>query len=557
MPNQPHRAPTVTPNLQSEFLSFREVPDTTRLFLDFLYQLDRVKSLFAPVKPRLEAVVDFAPVIREQPYPRDLLVEVLLEQNREFGSSPETLAHIERLRDPATVAVVTGQQAGLFTGPMYTILKALTAVKVSRDLQTRGISAVPVFWIECEDHDQDEVNHTCLVDRDGEWTSVLYSIDPSEAGQSIANVALTDAINDTINELINTLPPSEFIPDLERQIHNAYAPGISLAVGFARLLAQWFEGFELILLDPTDARLKRALTGLFEKVIRRAPELADRLLDHTRRLTDAGYHAQLHITGETVPLFIERDGKRTALVREGAQFALRAGDEVMSMEELLDVARTHPERLSPSVVLRPLVQDTLLPTLAYVGGPSEIAYLGQLRPLADWAGRAPTPVLPRASATLIERRYAKVLTKYNLQLPDLFGGLDQLLRAMAEQNLNRQTGRLFDETKGLFEEQLGKLRQALVGADPTLADAVETAQEKILYQLNHLRTRSTEVQAGKDEVVHRQLQRAFNVLYPDGGLQERQLNILHFLSRYGTGLLHQLVDTLDVWRPDHQIILVG
>jgi bacillithiol biosynthesis cysteine-adding enzyme BshC len=542
--------------LQTEFLSFQDVPGSTQLFLDFLYQFDRVKPFYAPVEPRLEALIEFAPVIREQTYPRDRLVEVLLDQNRRFGSGPETLAQIEQLRDPATVAIVTGQQAGLFTGPLYTMLKALTAIRACRDLRARGVTAVPIFWIECDDHDQAEVNHTYIINREGQPTPVIYPIEPSEAGKSISNLVLTEAISQTTDQLVGLLPPSEFVPSLEHQIRDAYAPGTGMAVAFARLMAQWFQGFGLILLDPTDVRLKRILAAFFETVIQGSSKIAELVLHHTQRLTGAGYHAQLRVTRDLAPFFVEQEQKRIGLIREDAQFVLKAGDGTYTLDELLDVARREPERLSPSVAVRPLMQDVLLPTLAYVGGPSEIAYLSQVTPLAQWLGQAATPVLPRASATLVEPRSAKVLSTYQLRLQNLFGGLDHVKQIVVERNLAGHTATLFDETERSIEGHLDQIRHALAEVDPTLARATETAREKILYQLSHLRTRFTETQAKKEESGYRQIQRACNVLYPDGSLQERQLNILHFLSRYGPRLLHQLLDALDVWRPDHHIIFL-
>lgn len=543
-------------NLRTEFLSFRDVPGSTLLVLDFLYEFDRVKPFYAPVEPRLDALSEFALVIRQQTYPRDLLADVLLDQNRQFGSGPETLAQIERLRDPATVAIVTGQQAGLFTGPMYTILKALTAIRVCRDLQARGITAVPIFWIECDDHDQAEVNHTYVTNSEGQPTPVIYPIAPSEAGKAIRHLVLTEVINDTIAQLMDLLPPSEFMPGLEHQIRDAYAPGTRMAVAFARLMAHWFRGLGLILLDPTDVRLKHNLAAFFATILQESSTIVELVQQHTQRLTDAGYQAQLRITPDMVPCFLEHQQRRIGLRRENTRFVLKAGDGSYTLEELLDLARREPERLSPGVMVRPLMQDLLLPTLAYVGGPSEIAYLGQLTPLASWRGHAVTPVLPRASATLVEPRLAHVLNTYDLRLQDLFGGFDHVKHTVVERSLAGHTVRLFDETEQLIADRLDQIRHALAEVDPTLARATETAREKMLYQLSHLRTRFTETRAKKEAAGYRQLQRACNILYPDGSLQERRLNILHFLSRYGLQLLPQLLEALNAWQPNHHIIFL-
>jgi bacillithiol biosynthesis cysteine-adding enzyme BshC len=553
---QTQLTPNRTINLTGESLSFRDVPETTRLFLDFVYEFDRVRSFYAPVEPHLDALIRFAPTITSQTYSRDLLVQVLLEQNREFGSSPETFHRIEQLRATDTVAVVTGQQAGLFTGPLYTILKALTAVKVSRDLCARGISAVPVFWIECDDHDQAEVSQTFVTDRDGRLTQVSYPIDPSLTGKPIKDLVLTEAIHETIDQLLSLLPTSEFVPELEQQIRDAYAPGTNMAVAFGRLLAQWFRDFDLVLLDPTDVRLKSELTGLFSQTIQHTREIVDPLINHTQRLTDAGYHAQLRIHDEMVPLFIEHEGNRSALVYDAGRFALKNDDVSFTQEELLKIAQTQPGRISPSVVLRPFVQDTLLPTLVYIGGPSEIAYLAQLTPLAELFGRPATPIMMRASATLIEPRYSKWLHTYSLNPQDLFQGFDHVMTSIVENSLAGDAAARFDATHATFEERLNHLRDLVASVDSTLIRAADTTKEKILGQLNQLRSKFNDAQARKDETTLRQVQRAFSTLYPDGGLQERQLNILHFLSRYGLGLMPPLMETLDVWPCDHHIIKI-
>lgn len=544
-------------HLTDEHTSFRNLPDMTSLFLDFVHEFNRVRAFYSTIEPNRHALLRFVPTITSERYPRDLLADVLREQNREFGSSPATFDRIEQLRAPDTVAVVTGQQAGLFSGPLYTILKALTAIKVSRDLRAHGVAAVPIFWIECDDHDHAEVSQTLVLDREGRLTPVVYPIASSLAGKPIKEVAFTEEIHHTIDHLLGLLPTSEFMPQLEQQIRQSYTPATSMAVAFAKLLAHWLRDFDLVLLDPTDIRLKSQLIGLFSQAIQRTPTIIERLLEHTRRLTDAGYHAQLRIHDRLVPLFIEYEGKRSALVYEAGRFALKNGRAAFTEEELLRIAQTQPERISPSVVLRPLVQDTLLPTLVYVGGPSEIAYFAQLTPLAALFERPAAPIMMRASATLVESRYSKLLQAYGLTFEDLFRGFDAVMTSIVETSLAGDAAAQFDETQLSFERRLNELRHLVANVDATLVRAADTTKEKILGHLNQLRTKFNEAQARKAETIYRQVQRAFNTLYPTGELQERHLNVVHFLSRYGLGLLPQVLDVLDAWPSDHVIIRIS
>lgn len=542
---------------QSQFVSFCDIPGVTPLFVDYLYRFQRVKHLYADVDLRPEALIAYASTVTRLAFPRDLLVTVLLEQNHRFGSGPETIAAIEELGDSSSVAIVTGQQPGLFTGPIYTILKALTAVSISRDLRARGISAVPIFWIEGDDHDQAEVDHCYLVDRDGQRRKVSYPVDSSQAGRPTGRVSLTEAISGTIDEALGLLPASEFMPLLERQLRDAYRPGVSLSEAFARLMASWFRDLGLILIDPTDPRLKRPLAGLFERVVVTASEVNRRLREQTAELVRLGYHPQFRVTEESIPLFIEHEGRRIALVRRGDRLGLKSREDTFSPQALVENVRRQPERFSPGVALRPIAQDVLLPTLAYIGGPSEIAYFGQIKRLSEWLDRPMTPILPRASATLMERRYAKTLERYDLRWTDLLAGFDRVLQSVVQRYLASETTDLFDHTERWLKDRLSEIGRAVAEVDPTLGQAARTTADKMLYQLNNLRTRFIEARGRKEQTIYRQIQRALSVLYPDGRLQERGLNILHFLSRYGPDLVPGLLGTLDVWHWEHHVVFIG
>jgi uncharacterized protein YllA (UPF0747 family) len=203
------------------------------------------------------------------------------------------------------------------------------------------------------------------------------------------------------------------------------------------------------------------------------------------------------------------------------------------------------------------VQDFLLPTAAYIGGPAEIAYFAQLRAVYETLGRQEPCVLPRASLTLIEARHRKTLTRYGLELGDFFEGLHPAVTKVVEQSLDRDTSNQFDETKQLFNEQLDKLEQALKRTDATLAASLERAREKVLYQIEHLRTRFVHARAHREETTFRQVERAFTTLMPNKNLQERELNVYYFLSRYGPPLIGELYNAADIGYSNHKLVYVG
>jgi bacillithiol biosynthesis cysteine-adding enzyme BshC len=258
-----------------------------------------------------------------------------------------------------------------------------------------------------------------------------------------------------------------------------------------------------------------------------------------------------------VPLFIMDDGRRVAMTQQDGRFHVKGSGRVFSKEELVELAKRCPNCFSPNVTLRPVVQDYLLPTAAYIGGPAEIAYFAQLRAVYRTLERQEPCVLPRASLTLIEGRHSKTMKKYSLELPDFFDGLHPAITKVVEESLDRDTARAFEETERAFNEQLDKLETALRRSDKTLADSVKRAREKVLYQIEHLRTRFVHTSAHREETTFRQVERAFTTLMPNKNLQERELNIFYFLSRYGTSLIGEIYNAIEVGRRDHLLLNIG
>jgi bacillithiol synthase len=246
------------------------------------------------------------------------------------------------------------------------------------------------------------------------------------------------------------------------------------------------------------------------------------------------------------------DGRRTAMTRrEDGKYHLKGGDKSFAPEEMHSTVERCPNCFSPNVTFRPIVQDYLLPTVAYIGGPAEIAYFAQLRPNYSLLGRIDPVVLPRASFTLIERRQMKTLEKYDLQFKDLFEGQEEVLRKIAERD---GAAKVFDETETVFNTQLDRLRDSLAAVDPTLADALKGGRDKILYQINNLRTRFVHNRTKRDEIMTGQIEKLFAILFPNKNLQEREINAAYFLSRYGSGLIDQLYGEVDLESHDHKLV---
>lgn len=535
-------------------IKFSEIPKTSKLYKDFLYDFKRVSQFYQPEGLDIASLVPRAKKVTAQTFSRDAVADVLADQNRQAGAGEATFANIERLRQTDSVVVITGQQAGLFTGPLYTIFKALTAIKLAEHLRAQGVNAVPMFWIAAEDHDFQEVNHTRLVNREGQLVTVTYTACSPKEGKPVGHVKLAQGINENIDQLIAALPDSEFVPRLAEDLRQSYAPGTGFADAFGKMMMKLLGQFGVVLINPLDDRLKHISGDIYSRAMSNLPEFADRLVHASAQLESAGYHAQVYTSPEAVPLFMLDEGRRTAMVRRDGRFHLKGIEKSFPSDELLSTVLRCPNCFSPNVTLRPIVQDFLLPTVAYIGGAAEIAYFAQLRPNYSLLGRVEPVVLPRATFTLIEKRHAKTMSKYGIEFNDLFEGQESVLKKVVERSLDNSTTQIFDETEKVFEEQLEKLRASLVSVDPTLGDALKGGREKVMYQLSNLRTRFVHNRSKRDETTGQQLERLFAVLYPNKGLQEREINFSYFLARYGYDLVDRLYEEVELGNNDHKLV---
>jgi bacillithiol biosynthesis cysteine-adding enzyme BshC len=476
--------------------------------------------------------------------------------NASWGAGSQTLKNIELLREPDSIAVVSGQQAGLFSGPLYTIYKALSAVKLAGCLNQRNTKAVPVFWVATEDHDFPEVAKAEFIGRDCLLHDVDVPADLHRDGQPVGRVVIDDSVTGVVDRLLEWLPTSEFTPDLEALLRDAWRPGRGYGEAFARMMTALLGQHGLVLLDPLDQRIKAQAAPLYAKAALRAHEIATAIEARSRRLEEAGYHAQVTPSENSFPLFIhDKVGARHAMVRtEDGKYTTKDLGPAYTAEELSQMALAHPEKFSPNVTLRAVVQDYLLPTIAYYGGAAEIAYFAQTAEVYRLLDRPITPILPRSSLTVVERHTGRLLEKYGLRLEDLFGGLENLLARVVEEHLGAATADTFKDTEQAVNRRLDDLREQLRGIDPTLADALETGRRKINYQLDGLRTRFHRAQMSRDEAAHRQLQRAFEQLFPHKELQERHINITSLVARHGRYVVEWIYNSINIGSVEHHVV---
>lgn len=529
------------------------IPHTTRLFTDFLYHFDQLRSFYSfdPFDDQ-----SFSRAAQALNYPEEMRVTVaavLEEENARFGATEETRSNIERLRRGA-VAVVTGQQVGLFTGPMFAFYKALTAIRLADSLTARGLDSVPVFWLATEDHDLDEINHTFLLDAEYQPHRIADEVAPPVPHAPVGEVALGHDVDRQTEQVIGLLPLNAWTPDLARALQDTCRPGETFGSAFGRLMARLLGRFGVVLLDPRHPRLRRRAAGLFRRALESAEELGTLLLERNKQLTKAGYHAQVHVTDQSTLLFQRSEGQRTALRRQDGEFLL--GDVRLSLAELLAHLEQRPDDFSSNVLLRPVVQDTLLPTVAYVGGPAELAYFAQASALYHrLLGRMPV-VYPRASFTLIDGAASELLARCQVTVPDVLAGPQVLREKMAQHFLPEDLAAAFAHDERRLQELLADLRERMEAFDHTLADAVDTAGRKMTYQLAKIKSKAGRAAGSRSERMEREATLLENLIYPRKMLQERVYSGVSFLAWFGPSLLDRLYEQISLHCGDHQVLVL-
>ena len=539
--------------MKSECLPFSQIPHTTRLFADFLSDYSKVQQFYPRSAYFNQWFKDESSNLSYVAERREAVSMILDRQNQSWNASAKTLENIARLRAGAS-AVVTGQQVGLFGGPSFTIFKALTAIKLA-DLATRsGVDCVPVFWLATEDHDLAEVNQVSIPGPDGSLQKLTA---PAEglSNAPVGTVRFGSEIDAVVEAASGLLGPGE-ISDFLRE---AYRSGETFGNAFARLLARLFADWGVILLDAADAEFHQIAKPIYRAAIERAAELDEALLTRGKVLESAGYHQQVKVTPSSTLLFAVRNGARVPVhlpvsEDETAEFLIE--EERISKADLLSLVASSPWDFSGNALLRPVVQDYLLPTLAYTGGSAEVAYFAQVAVVYEMLLGRVTPIVPRFSATIVEPKPRAFLERYELRLPDLFLGPENLREQMASRTLPEELQSAFDQAEVSLEKSLAAIREGLARLDSTLVDSATNAASKMQHQLSQLRSKAARAELRQTEVLTRKADVLSNLLYPGKALQEREIAGVYFVARYGKEFLRDVYETIHPDCVDHQVISV-
>jgi len=546
----------MTAPMESHCLPFRAIPHTTKLFSTFLDDFARVSPYYAH-PPTAAGVDSAAREVRLDPGVRRFVVDVLREQNQTFApggeTDPATSRNLDRLASGA-VAIVTGQQAGLFSGPAYTLYKALSAVRCAEEATNRGVDAVPVFWIASEDHDLAEVNHSVWTTKNG---LARYEMPSEDSGRRVGEIALGDSVRSVVAAAASTLEGS-FAKEIGDALHESYTPTDTYASAFGKLMARLLAGRGIILLDQLDPRIHKLASANFRAAADRADQIGNALVARAKELESSGFHSQVKATSETTLLFWSVSGRREPVRRKNGSFIV--GESELTPRQLMEAIDRKPEEFSPSALLRPVIQDSILPTAAYIGGPSEVAYMAQAQVVYRTLGVRMPAILPRASFTIVEPPISRFLSQYGLNLGDLLSGRQHLRSNMEQQSLPGALASRFDASEEELRKLMRSFEEPLNKLDATLVESLRTAEAKILHQITQLKGKVARAENFRSGVLDRHERILIDSLAPNGELQERSLSLLPSLAAHGPELLDKLtsLSSLDghSCATQHQILSV-
>jgi bacillithiol biosynthesis cysteine-adding enzyme BshC len=525
-------------------------PGLSRLFLDYCAGNAAARPFYASLPgngTQANAWQARPPVPAHWPE----LVRLLAAQN----PSPTAAAALEALSRGAG-AVVTGQQVGLFGGPLFTPFKAATAVARARQATAQGHPHAAIFWLATEDHDFAEINHVVFPAR-RELRKLIYTAAP-EAARPVGGIVLDDSITPLVDRAWELLGPSDAMETLAA----AYKPGRTFAEAFAQFYSTVFAAQGLLVLDAGGRAFHRMGAPVLRAALERADELHAALVERNRELEAAGYHAQVAVTGQSSLLFLvdERTGARLALKRTASSASepdglWQAGRQSFSTAELLGILDAEPERISPSALLRPVFQDFLLSTSLTIGGPAEIAYFAQSAVLFERILGRITPALPRFSATLVEPAIGELLRKHDLALERVFGeSAASLAQLLAARSMPIEGKRKLAAAGTALDAELTPLLDWMHSLDEGLGRSAETAASKMRYQMNRMRTLAANFQLQREASLGRHAEAICQALYPGGVLQERLHGAAYYFARYGFELAEEVSAQAENPCPGHTAI---
>jgi bacillithiol biosynthesis cysteine-adding enzyme BshC len=542
-------------------IPYNKLPGFNDFFIDYISDFNSLKDFFnynySDKESIFKSITDKEEnYLNKKLFSRSELADILLIQNKFFNASDSAINNIELLKQDNTYAIVTGQQCGLLSGNLYTVIKALSAYLLAKKLSEdfKDYNFIPVFWLEADDHDFLEVNNINVFDKENKLAHLDYfeNATPQEKYLTPVNsIVFDDFIEKFKLELGEKLIKSDFSETVFDFINRSFKPGISFPVAFARFMNYIAGNLGIVFCNPADKEIKRLLIPVFEKELNTYPETCERVIE-TSAVIEQKYEPQ--VKPQPINVFYVHNNHRHLIEpRPDNIFALKNSRQKFEKSLLIEQLYSNPENFSGNVILRPVCQDYLLPTVAYVGGPSEIAYFAQFKNVYEFYDVVMPVIYPRVSVTLLENRVSRFLDSNGLTAEELFDN-----KKVTSKLMNKINELKVDDIFNNFKDELNALFYSfgidLEKIDKNLLNTFKSKNEKYIESLDFLRQKFIESQARQNESAVNKLNSAIESIFPDEIMQERYLNIVYYINKYGTGVILRLLETMDINSFNHQVI---
>ena len=536
-------------------IRFSDLPSSSELFKDFIYNPGALVPWLGSDFRDPNGYERTAAQLAGVDFSRSELGRILAAQNQEFGATEKTFSNIDLIHDRDALCVVTGQQVGLLGGPILSLYKAVTVIKLARKLSDLlAHPVVPVFWLATDDHDLAEVDHVLLPTEEGKLEKISYEPIESIDGRPMASVSLDASIGGFLDRVSDTLPATEFKSELVDLLRSYYSEGSSIFAAFARLLLYYLGKHGLVVVNPADAGLRSMAKDVFKREVIDFKTTREAIKETNRSLIGAGYHLQVTRPEQYTNLFLCEDRRSRIEYRDG-RFCVDGTEREYSRDELVDSIESTPASFSPNVLLRLIAQSRLFPTVAFVGGPAEIAYFAQVKGLFPIFDVVPPIVHPRLSATLIEGKWASFIEKHDIDLSRLpaYGSREAYLTSILDARFPKDIDALLEESQKHSMAEIDKMRD-VIESDSGLVKTFEQTRKKIDYELNSFRSKALKSNRKAHDGLSQKFRRLAEHLFPEQSLQERHYSLMYFANKYGPAIVDTISNKLDAETYEHQVI---
>lgn len=516
------------------------LPVNNKLLADYWSGNEKLKP-FYEYEYNDESFLNRANYLRDRQYNTSELSKIIRSFMEPFGISDKVNENLKHL-DNGAFAIVGGQQAGILTGPLYSVHKAISVVKLAKEQSEKlGLKVIPLFWIAGEDHDLEEINHTFTI-VNGEIKKQVYS--QRSRKKTMASTTIID--KDEMKKLVDTIFKEFGETDNSKTLYQSVLRQIDQSETFtdffARLMNSLFKEEGLLMIDAAYEPFRKYEASFFKKLIHYNEEIASAVVAKEQKFCAEKYGNPICATKENANLFYIRDGERFLLERKNHQYFNLNANIKFTKEELLQIALNYPEQLSNNVVTRPLMQEMTIPVLAFVGGPGELAYWATLKDAFHILDLQMPILAPRLNITLITHQLNQLLSDYQLTFEEIINGKVNTLKSEFIESIQDEIAKeQISEINELINEQYKKLNEHLNHQNLQLDKIIEKNKQYHQNQLEYLSRKIEQFTLIKHEVTIRRLNTISSEIYPQETFQERVYNPYKYMNVYGPSLISDLI----------------